>query len=137
MDTAPPAEHLRFERDGRTLTLTFNRPDARNAMTFEMYEALHETCERVDRDPELRVLVLRGSGDKAFASGTDIKQFLEVKTREDALARPVELPWARRTEKGLLCCLHPEEIAKTLATLVVAARELLEAGQQQVMAERM
>ena len=77
---------LLAEQDGRALILTFNRPDARNAMTFEMYEGLWETCERVDRDPGLRVLVLRGSGDKSFASGTDIRQFLEVKTREDALA---------------------------------------------------
>lgn len=79
-------EHLLFERDGRVAILTFNRPDARNAMTFEMYEGLYETCERVDKDPDLRVLVLRGAGDRAFASGTDIRQFLEFKTREDALA---------------------------------------------------
>jgi enoyl-CoA hydratase/carnithine racemase len=44
-------EHLTLERDGRVAVLTFNRPEARNAMTFEMYEGLHETCERVDKDP--------------------------------------------------------------------------------------
>ncbi len=77
---------LLTEQDGRTLILTFNRPDARNAMTFEMYEGLYQTCERVDGDDGIRVLVLRGTGDQAFASGTDIRQFLEVKTREDALA---------------------------------------------------
>jgi enoyl-CoA hydratase len=74
-----------FEQDGQIAWLTFNRPDARNAMTWEMYETLRETCERVDADPDARVLVLRGAGDKAFVSGTDIKQFLEFKTREDVL----------------------------------------------------
>ena len=74
-----------FEQDGPVAILTFNRPEARNAMTWGMYETLRETCERVDADPAARVLVLRGAGEKAFVSGTDISQFLEFKTREDAL----------------------------------------------------
>ncbi len=80
-----------FEQDGPVAILTFNRPDARNAMTWEMYEALRETCERVDADPATRVLVLRGAGDRAFVSGTDIRQFLEFKTREDALGYEARL----------------------------------------------
>ena len=77
--------HLRFEQDGHQAWLTFDRPEARNAMTWEMYDGLHDICEQVDKDPGVRVLVLRGAGDKAFVSGTDIKQFLEFKTREHAL----------------------------------------------------
>ena len=80
-----PDDHLRIEQDGRVVVLTFDRPTARNAMTFEMYERLHDLCERLDQDPGVRVLVLRGAGDKAFVSGTDIRQFLEFQTREDAL----------------------------------------------------
>jgi enoyl-CoA hydratase/carnithine racemase len=83
--SATADDTLRVEQDGRVVVLTFNRPEARNAMTFEMYERLHEVCERVDQDPAVRVLVLRGAGDKAFVSGTDIRQFLEFRTREDAL----------------------------------------------------
>lgn len=83
--TSSTTDHLLLERDGRAVFLTFNRPDARNAMTFEMYERLHDLCEELDRDPEVRVLVLRGAGDKAFVSGTDIRQFLTFETREDAL----------------------------------------------------
>lgn len=83
--TTTTDQHLKIERDGRVVWLTFNRPEARNAMTFEMYEGLHEACEQADKDPDVRVLVLRGAGDKAFVSGTDIRQFLEFKTREDAL----------------------------------------------------
>ncbi len=80
-----------FEQDGPVAILTFNRPEARNAMTWGMYEALRETCERVDEDPATRVLVLRGAGDRAFVSGTDIRQFLEFKTREDALGYEARL----------------------------------------------
>src|SRR2546427_8293391 len=73
------------EQDGRVVTVTFNRAEARNAMTFEMYETLHDLCEKLDADPAVRVMVLTGAGDKAFVSGTDIRQFLSFKTKEDAL----------------------------------------------------
>src|SRR6266446_7053983 len=79
------------ERDGRTALLTFNRPDARNAMTFEMYDALHDLCGQLDADPDVRVLVLKGAGDQAFASGTDIRQFLDFRTENDALAYEARL----------------------------------------------
>jgi enoyl-CoA hydratase len=79
-------DHLLLERDGRVALLTVNRPDARNAMTFDMYERLWTLCEELDKDPAVRVVVVRGAGDRAFVSGTDIRQFLEFKTREDALA---------------------------------------------------
>src|SRR5262249_55001384 len=78
-------QDLLLEQDGRTTILTFNRPLARNALTWEMYEGLFEICEQVDNDPAVRVLVLRGAGERAFVSGTDIRQFLEFKTKEDAL----------------------------------------------------
>jgi enoyl-CoA hydratase len=74
-----------FERQGPVAWLTFNRPEARNAMTWEMYEALVEACDRVDRDPSLRVLILRGAGGKAFVSGTDIAQFQNFSDRSDGV----------------------------------------------------
>jgi len=64
-----------FETDAPLAMLTFTRPEARNAMTWEMYDALVDACDRVDRDASLRVLVLRGAGGKAFIAGTDIAQF--------------------------------------------------------------
>jgi len=82
---------LLLERDGPVATVTLNRPEARNAMTFEMYDELHEACERLDRDAGVRVVILRGAGDRAFASGTDIRQFLAFKTREDALGYEARL----------------------------------------------
>jgi enoyl-CoA hydratase len=77
--------HTIFETDGPIATLTFNRPEARNAMTWEMYEALVAACDRVDADEAIRVLVFRGAGGKAFVAGTDIGQFQNFKNREDGL----------------------------------------------------
>ena len=75
------------DRRGPAAWVTFNRPEAHNAMTFAMYEQLHEACEAVDADEELRVLVLRGAGEKAFVAGTDIRQFADFdESGEDALA---------------------------------------------------
>ncbi len=77
------AEDLLFERDGAIGIVTFNRPQARNALTFAMYQGLAEIC----RDPEegLKVLIITGAGERAFAAGTDIAQFRDFKTDQDAL----------------------------------------------------
>ena len=86
MDNTPPSgEHVVVERDGAIVTLTFNRPEARNAMTWGMYQRLNEVCEEVDGDDAVRVLVLKGAGGKAFVAGTDISQFLDFKSAEDGL----------------------------------------------------
>ena len=77
--------HTIFETDGPLAILTFNRPDARNAMTWEMYQALVEACDRVDHDADVRVFILRGAGGKAFVAGTDIAQFQTFRDREDGL----------------------------------------------------
>lgn len=76
---------LLFESAGHVAFVTFNRPEAKNAITFEMYDALAAACDAVDRDRSIRVLVVRANGD-AFAAGTDIQQFTTFKTRDDGLA---------------------------------------------------
>jgi enoyl-CoA hydratase len=77
--------HTLFEIDGPLATLTFNRPEARNAMTWEMYEALVAACDRVDADANVRVLIMRGAGGKAFVAGTDISQFQSFTDRADGI----------------------------------------------------
>src|SRR4026209_2802354 len=74
-----------FEIDGALAILTFDRPEARNAMTWEMYDALVDACDRVDREPALRVLILRGAGGHAFVAGTDIAQFQNFTDRADGV----------------------------------------------------
>lgn len=66
---------LIVERDGPVLRVTFNRPEAHNALTFAMYEGIHDACATADAEQDIRVLVLRGAGGRAFVSGTDIAQF--------------------------------------------------------------
>lgn len=85
-DASTGTDELLFRRDGPVATVTFNRPEARNAMTWAMYEGLHEACAKVDADESVRVLVLRGAGEKAFVAGTDITQFREFSSAEDGLA---------------------------------------------------
>jgi enoyl-CoA hydratase/carnithine racemase len=74
-----------YDTDGPVATLTFNRPEARNAMTWDMYDDLVAACERVDSDDAIRVLVFRGAGGKAFVAGTDIAQFQNFTNRDDGV----------------------------------------------------
>jgi len=74
------------ETRGAVAWTTLNRPQARNAMTFAMYEGLVEQAAIVSADPAIRAWVITGAGGKAFAAGTDISQFTEFRTDADAIA---------------------------------------------------
>src|SRR6267142_864299 len=84
-DTATLEADLLYEVSDGIGRITFNRPQARNALTFNMYRRLAEICMAAGNDRSLKVLILTGAGDKAFASGTDINQFRAFKTPEDAI----------------------------------------------------
>ncbi len=79
-------DELLFEAGEGIAYVTFNRPQARNALTFEMYDRLAAICDQVENDSSIRAMVLRGAGDQAFAAGTDISLFRSFSTPEDALA---------------------------------------------------
>jgi enoyl-CoA hydratase len=64
--------------------VTFNNPEKRNAMSLDMWEGLGAALIELRDDPEVRVVILTGAGDKAFMSGADISQF--EKTRHNAQA---------------------------------------------------
>jgi enoyl-CoA hydratase/carnithine racemase len=83
METGTP--NVLFEQRGPVAWVTFNRPEARNAMTFAMYDALVRVCDHVATRDDIRVLVLTGAGEKAFVAGTDISQFTSFSTEQDAL----------------------------------------------------
>jgi enoyl-CoA hydratase/carnithine racemase len=80
-----PSSHVEWTVDGSTAVITLNRPEARNALTWEMYAALVAACDKADTDPAVRVLIIRGAGG-AFAAGTDISQFRDFKTGDDGVA---------------------------------------------------
>ena len=77
---------VRLVREGAVATILFDRPKARNAMTWRMYEGLAAACAELNGDKSVRVAVLRGVGGKAFIAGTDIAQFLEFATPEQGVA---------------------------------------------------
>src|SRR6201996_9811600 len=64
--------------------ITFNNPEKRNAMSLDMWEGLGSALIELRDDPQVRVVILVGAGDKAFVSGADISQF--EKTRHHAAA---------------------------------------------------
>lgn len=74
-----------YEVQGTTGLVTLNRPEARNALTFGMYERIAEICRSLTIDGPVKVLVMTGAGGKAFAAGTDIAQFRSFKENQDAL----------------------------------------------------
>lgn len=74
------------EREGQTAILTINREAQRNSMSFEMWEAFPGYIKELDADPSVRVIVLTGAGEKAFASGADISEFDSKRTGRDAAA---------------------------------------------------
>ncbi|MGB8578925.1 MAG: enoyl-CoA hydratase/isomerase family protein [Pseudolabrys sp.] len=82
---------VRLVRDGAVATILFDRPQARNAMTWRMYEGLAATCEQLSTDTDVRIAVLRGVGGKAFIAGTDIAQFQEFTTAEQGVAYEVKM----------------------------------------------
>lgn len=78
------AVHLEVE--GAVASVTFDRPEARNAMTWAMYESLVRHCGQLRDDPSIRVVRFRGAGGQAFVAGTDIAQFQDFRSGEDGVA---------------------------------------------------
>jgi enoyl-CoA hydratase len=83
-DRSATGELIYEVRDGIG-TITFNRPHARNALTFAMYERLAAICAEANQEGSVKALVLTGAGGQAFAAGTDISQFRAFDGPQDAI----------------------------------------------------
>jgi len=70
-------DEILVSRDGAVATVTFNRPEVRNAISLSMWAALREAVRELSADEEVRCVVFRGAGDEAFSAGADIKDFAE------------------------------------------------------------
>lgn len=79
------SDQVQTVMNGSVLTVTLNRPQSRNALTFEMYDRLAEICHGMAGDDSVRAMIVTGAGEKAFAAGTDISQFRDFSTEADAL----------------------------------------------------
>jgi enoyl-CoA hydratase/carnithine racemase len=75
--------HLQIE--GPVASVTFDRPEARNAMTWAMYQQLRAHCEKLREDRSVRVVRFQGAGGEAFVAGTDIAQFQDFKSGKDGV----------------------------------------------------
>jgi enoyl-CoA hydratase len=99
-----------IEKEGHIGWIVFDHPERRNALSDNMWAELAEGSQKLNDDPEVRVVVLRGAGEKAFISGADISQFNQSDGEEtgDAIASQggnafVELA---NIEKPVICMIH-------------------------------
>ncbi|HEX5282364.1 MAG TPA: enoyl-CoA hydratase/isomerase family protein [Micropepsaceae bacterium] len=97
-----------YSKSGTTGFVLFDRPEARNAMTWGMYEQLGAACRAISADRDVRVAVFRGAGG-SFAAGTDIAQFLEFTGGESGIA------YERQIEASIELI---EKVAKPVIALV-------------------
>jgi enoyl-CoA hydratase len=86
-----PTERMIAELDGPIGWLVFNNPSRRNAVSLDMWQAIPEIIDAYERDPAVRVIVLRGAGDKSFVSGADISEFEKNRSSAEAVARYDEI----------------------------------------------
>src|SRR5712691_8319233 len=70
-------QYILVERDERVGIVTLNRPKERNALNFQLVDELASALEELDRDEEIRCIVITGAGEKAFAAGADIKEMAD------------------------------------------------------------
>jgi enoyl-CoA hydratase/carnithine racemase len=83
MDTAAQTSKIIARKESAIGWVVFNNPDKRNAMSLEMYEATAVAMEGYAKDPDVRVVILKGAGDKAFISGADISQFKDRRSNPE------------------------------------------------------
>jgi enoyl-CoA hydratase len=83
-------EEILFGVRDRVATITLNRPQAQNAITWGMYRRLHDLCDELEASGDVAVVVVQGSGS-AFASGTDIRQFREITSADQGVAYEAEV----------------------------------------------
>jgi enoyl-CoA hydratase len=86
-----PTERMIAEIDPPIGWLVFNNPARRNAVSLDMWQAIPQILDAYERDPAVRVIVLKGAGDKAFVSGADISEFEQNRSSPEAVARYEEI----------------------------------------------
>ncbi len=84
--TDSTAGTVRLTIEGSIASVRFDRPQARNAMTWAMYEQLMAICRQLQANPAVCVVTFRGSGGQAFVAGTDIEQFKAFSTGDEGVA---------------------------------------------------
>jgi enoyl-CoA hydratase/carnithine racemase len=104
---------LLYERDDRLAVITFNRPEVHNAITYDMIARFHDAVHRADADPEVRVVIVKGAGDRAFSVGYDIKR-----ARDDPRATRGIPEWREAALRDLQFTFSPWECSKPVVAMV-------------------
>jgi len=81
---AASAQVLLVRKEGPVLRVTLNRPDSRNPLSRDLVASLREVFTQYSTDSDLKVVIVTGAGNKAFAAGGDLKELMAVKTRTQA-----------------------------------------------------
>src|SRR5437899_3877116 len=100
--TGTLSERIVDENQGPVGWLTFNNPARRNAISIDMWEAIPKVLDRFEQDPEVRVIVLKGEGDKAFVSGADVSQYEKQRSSAEGIQYYDEI--AGRVSERLQSC---------------------------------
>ena len=83
--TISKTDQLIAEKDGAIGWITFNNPARHNAVSMAMWQALVDVADDYGQDNAIRVVVIKGAGDKAFVSGADISEFKEKRSSADSV----------------------------------------------------
>ncbi|MBI2761423.1 MAG: enoyl-CoA hydratase/isomerase family protein [Chloroflexi bacterium] len=118
-------DKIRAEVEGGIGWLTFNQPERRNAMSMEMWQGVGDAMEAFQHDPEVRVVVMKGAGGKAFVSGADISEFDQHRASAEQRKVYAETNargnrWLRRLDKPLVAMIEGFCIGGGLAVALTA-----------------
>lgn len=105
MDMPTATDKLIARKEGAIGWVIFNNPAKRNALSLDMYEATAAALEDYTKDPAIRVVILRGEGDKAFISGADISQFKDKRSSMEQVRAADAI--SERCNKALRECPKP------------------------------
>ena len=111
--------------DGGIGWMIFNNPSRHNALALEMWQAMGDILEHFDSNPEVRVVIMRGAGGKAFVSGADISEFDQVRANAEQQAAYSKVAgratrWLNRLHKPLIALIEGYCIGGGLATALAA-----------------
>ncbi|OZI60614.1 enoyl-CoA hydratase/isomerase family protein [Bordetella genomosp. 11] len=105
-ESAASAESpILIQRDGGIVTVTLNRPAKLNALTVDAWRLLGDTFQALSADDEVRCVILRGAGEKAFSPGNDISEFETSRSNKQQAREYGAI--MRRTIESIGACRHP------------------------------
>lgn len=98
-------DYLYVEIENSIATLIINRPDKKNALNFEMWKKIPDIIRELEEDDDVKVLIIRGIDETAFAAGADISEFSTL--RSTAIGEKMYNQAVEKTEAAIMNCTKP------------------------------